>query len=113
MNTFIYDVNGNIYYFKKLGLKKTIALQSKLAKIKDSELDVIVDTTIDVFKSAFIESNPEYTGDFDTDVIDYNYSEIGLENLIALMNAILEEVFQLKEANTNKYPFLPIKKQEA
>lgn len=104
--TYIYDINGNKYSFVKLPLDKTLSLQKEFSKVKEEDFDVAFNKTIEIFNKVFMIGNPGYTGDFYNDIIEYNYSELGIENLVKLLHMVLEEVFQLKGANTNKYPFL-------
>lgn len=106
MNTFIYDSNNNLYSFKKLSFNETKTLQKKFVSNGQDGKNVDIDVALDVFKEVFEKCNPDYTGDFDNDIIEYNYQEIGLENLLKLINMVFDEVFQSKGANTNKYPFL-------
>ncbi len=103
MNTYIIDRNGNRYDFKKLPLKKTLEIQNRLVKNNEN-----VEVVFDIFKEIFMTQNPTYDiSNFDNDILEYNYEELGLTKLIELINAITEEVFQLKETNTTlKYAFL-------
>lgn len=107
MNTYIMDKLGNTYTFKKLSFNDNLTIQGEVAKIKDLEVDKQIFAIVDVFKNIFAKSNPNYDMTlFEENIVDYNYEEIGIENFIKLINMVLDEVFQSKGTNTNKYPFL-------
>lgn len=107
MNLYIEDVNGNVYYFNKVSFRDNLGMQGELVKLKDEEVGVQMVKLIDIFKMIFSKSNPNYNMDlFEEEILEYNLGEIGIENLIKLVNMVIEQVFQSKGTNTNKYAFL-------
>lgn len=109
-NLYIEDINSNIYYFKRLPRKQAIELQKKLSKIKEEEA---IEVNFEIFKEIFELSNPTYNMEnFENDILEYNYQEIGLENFIKLINMVVQEVFTLKGQTPNKYAFLEEAPQE-
>ena len=99
---YIEDRNGNRYNFRRLTRRETTELISTISKEKESS-----DTAEKQFKKCFEIANPTYNMDlFDSEILDYNYEEIGFVNLAKLMTMVIEEVFHTTGTNPNKYSFL-------
>ena len=109
MKTYIEDVNGNKYYFARLSFQDTLKYQKLLSK--QNEDNIL--TMLEIVKQCFAKKNTDYDiSKFDSEIVDYNFSEIGLERFVILIQAIIEEVFQQKGTNPEKYSFLEEKVKE-
>lgn len=103
MKAYIEDRNGIRYNFRRLTRKETVAIMSMGKEDNESNYEVIEKRFIEIFKI----SNPNYNMDlFETEILNYNFEEIGIVNLLKLMSMVVEEVFQGTETNQNKYSFL-------
>lgn len=102
MKVYIEDRYGNRYNFRRLNRKETSEVLS-LVTDKDS-------ATVSAekqFKEAFRIANPNYNMDlFESEILEYNFEEIGFVNLTKLMTMVLEEVFHTTGTNPSKYSFL-------
>ena len=113
MQVYIEDRNGKKYFVERLTRREKIKLYN-FSKMKFST-EVDLAQIEELFYKVLLLQNPSLTKEEYDDILDYNESLYGFNQLYELIGAFVEEVFtQVGGENTNYpvHPYLAEKKRQ-